>query len=67
MEFIRKAKPYRDAFLYEKALKTDICAVRFALTVTIFPLQFLSARGLLARGVPYFLPKIIRTAKNFIF
>jgi hypothetical protein len=22
----------REAFLYEKALKTDICAVRFALT-----------------------------------
>jgi hypothetical protein len=25
-------EPYREAFLYEKALKTDICAVRFALT-----------------------------------
>jgi hypothetical protein len=26
-----KREPYREAFLYEK-LKTDICAVRFALT-----------------------------------
>jgi hypothetical protein len=25
-------KEKREAFLYEKALKTDICAVRFALT-----------------------------------
>jgi hypothetical protein len=29
---LEKREPYRDAFLYEKALKTDICAVRFALT-----------------------------------
>jgi hypothetical protein len=29
---LEKRKPYRDAFLYEKALKTDICVVRFALT-----------------------------------
>jgi hypothetical protein len=27
-----KREPYRDAFLYEKALKTDIYAVRFTLT-----------------------------------
>ena len=32
MESITKREPYRDAFLYEKALKTDIYAVRFALT-----------------------------------
>ena len=34
MEFIRKARtvPYRDAFLYGKAIKTNIYAVRFALT-----------------------------------
>ena len=29
---LEKREAYRDAFLYEKALKTDICAVRFALT-----------------------------------
>jgi hypothetical protein len=29
---LEKREPYRDAFLYEKAVKTDICAVRFALT-----------------------------------
>jgi hypothetical protein len=29
---LEKRKPYREAFLYEKVLKTDICAVRFALT-----------------------------------
>jgi hypothetical protein len=29
---LEKREPYREAFLYEKALKTDICAVRFALT-----------------------------------
>jgi hypothetical protein len=29
---LEKRVPYRVAFLYEKALKTDICAVRFALT-----------------------------------
>jgi hypothetical protein len=28
---LEKRKPYRDAFLYEKARKTNICAVRFAL------------------------------------
>jgi hypothetical protein len=27
-----KREPYREAFLYEKVLKTDICAVCFALT-----------------------------------
>jgi len=32
MEFIRKREPYRDMFLYEKAIKTDIYAERFALT-----------------------------------
>jgi hypothetical protein len=32
MEFLEKRKPYREAFLFEKALKTDIYAVRFALT-----------------------------------
>ena len=29
---LEKRELYREAFLYEKALKTDICAVRFALT-----------------------------------
>jgi hypothetical protein len=29
---LEKREPYRDAFLYENALKTDIYAVRFALT-----------------------------------
>jgi hypothetical protein len=29
---LEKREPYREAFLYENALKTDICAVRFALT-----------------------------------
>jgi hypothetical protein len=29
---LEKREPYREAFLYKKALKTDICAVRFALT-----------------------------------
>jgi hypothetical protein len=29
---LEKCEPFRDAFLYEKALKTVICAVRFALT-----------------------------------
>jgi hypothetical protein len=32
---LEKREPYREAFLYEKALKTDICAVRFAL-ITVF-------------------------------
>jgi hypothetical protein len=32
MNLLEKREPYREAFLYEKALKTDICAVRFALT-----------------------------------
>jgi hypothetical protein len=29
---LEKREPFREAFLYEKALKTDIYAVRFALT-----------------------------------
>jgi hypothetical protein len=29
---LEKREPYREAFLYGKAIKTDICAVRFALT-----------------------------------
>jgi hypothetical protein len=29
---LEKREPYREAFLYKKAIKTDICAVRFALT-----------------------------------
>jgi hypothetical protein len=29
---LEKREPYREPFLYENALKTDICAVRFALT-----------------------------------
>jgi hypothetical protein len=29
---LKKREPYREAFLYEKALKTDIYAVHFALT-----------------------------------
>jgi hypothetical protein len=29
---LKKREPYREAFLYEKALKTDICEVRFELT-----------------------------------
>jgi hypothetical protein len=29
---LEKCEPYSGAFLYEKALKTDICAVRSALT-----------------------------------
>jgi hypothetical protein len=32
VEFIRKARTTPRSVLYEKALKTDICAVRFALT-----------------------------------
>ena len=32
---LEKREPYRDAFLYEKALKTDIYAVRFAF-ITVF-------------------------------
>jgi hypothetical protein len=35
---LEKREPYREAFLYEKALKTDICAVRFAL-ITVFSLK----------------------------
>jgi hypothetical protein len=35
MEFIRKARTVPQSVLYEKALKTDICAVRFALTALI--------------------------------
>jgi hypothetical protein len=27
---LEKREPFREAFLYEKAIKTDICAVRFA-------------------------------------
>jgi hypothetical protein len=29
---LEKREAYREAFLYKKALKTDICEVRFALT-----------------------------------
>jgi hypothetical protein len=29
---LEKREPYREAFLHEKVLKTDICAVRFSLT-----------------------------------
>jgi hypothetical protein len=29
---LEKREAYREAFLYEKALKTDICGLRFALT-----------------------------------
>jgi hypothetical protein len=29
---LEKREPYREAFLYEKALKRDTCAERFALT-----------------------------------
>jgi hypothetical protein len=29
---LEKREPYREAFLYKKALKADICAIRFALT-----------------------------------
>jgi hypothetical protein len=29
---LEKREPYREGVLYEKVLKTDICAVRFALT-----------------------------------
>jgi hypothetical protein len=29
---LEKRELFREAFLYEKAIKTDICAVRFALT-----------------------------------
>jgi hypothetical protein len=29
---LEKREPYREEFLYEKALKRDICAVRFALS-----------------------------------
>jgi hypothetical protein len=36
---LEKRKPYREAFLYEKALKTDICAVSFALIVLFCFLQ----------------------------
>ena len=32
---LEKREPYREAFSYEKAIKTDICAVRFAL-LTLF-------------------------------
>jgi hypothetical protein len=32
---IEKREPHREAFLYEKAIKTDIYAVRFAL-LTVF-------------------------------
>jgi hypothetical protein len=32
MEFIRKARTVPRSVFYEKALKADICAVRFALT-----------------------------------
>jgi hypothetical protein len=32
---LEKREPYRDAFLYKKAIKTDICVVRFAF-ITVF-------------------------------
>jgi hypothetical protein len=32
---LEKRESFREAFLYEKAIKTDICAVRFAL-ITLF-------------------------------
>jgi hypothetical protein len=34
-DLLEKRKPYREEFLYEKAIKTDICAVRFTL-LTVF-------------------------------
>jgi hypothetical protein len=39
---LEKREPFREAFLNEKALKTDICAVRFAL-ITVF--SFLQKRS----------------------
>jgi hypothetical protein len=38
---LEKREPYREAFLYEKALKTDIFAVRFALK-TVFSFKKLN-------------------------
>jgi hypothetical protein len=35
---LEKLEPYGDEFLYQKALKTDICAVRFAL-IALFSLK----------------------------
>ena len=35
---LEKHEPFREAFLYEKAIKTDIFAVRFAPT-TLFSLK----------------------------
>jgi hypothetical protein len=35
---LEKREPYREAFLYEKALKTDIYAVRLAL-ITVFSFE----------------------------
>jgi hypothetical protein len=35
---LEKREPYREAFLYEKAIKTDIYAVRRAL-ITVFSLK----------------------------
>jgi hypothetical protein len=32
---LEKREPFREAFLYEKAIKTDIYAVRFAI-ITVF-------------------------------
>jgi hypothetical protein len=32
---LEKREPYRDAFLYEKAIKKDIYAARFALTALL--------------------------------
>jgi hypothetical protein len=36
MEYIlKRGEPFREAFLYEKAIKTNVHAVRFAL-ITVF-------------------------------
>jgi hypothetical protein len=40
---LEKQEPYREAFLYEKALKTDIYAVCFALTA-LFSVRYGTAR-----------------------
>jgi hypothetical protein len=58
---LEKRKPYRDSFLYKKAIKTDICAVRFALTAlfSFKKIKFLGVRFALTPFLEFICFKII--------
>jgi hypothetical protein len=44
LNLLEKREPYRDAFLHEKAINTDIYAVRFVLIAVSLKMKFLAVR-----------------------